>query len=85
MFKLVHPFLWEYSHKRLELAQLLGQLGEVRKTPILTCVRRISTELAVEALLTISEVWAALAVQLAPDLAPVPPPNETATPRVPAA
>jgi hypothetical protein len=25
--KLAHAFLWEYSHKRLELAQLLGQLG----------------------------------------------------------
>ena len=25
--KLAHPFLWEYSCKGLELAQLLGQLG----------------------------------------------------------
>jgi hypothetical protein len=25
--KLAHAFLWEYSHKRLKLAQLLGQLG----------------------------------------------------------
>ena len=25
--KLVHAFLWEYSDKRLKLAQLLGQLG----------------------------------------------------------
>jgi hypothetical protein len=24
--KLAHPFLWEYSYKRLKLAQLLGQL-----------------------------------------------------------
>ena len=25
--KLAHAFLWEYSYKRLKLAQLLGQLG----------------------------------------------------------
>jgi hypothetical protein len=25
--KLAHAFLWEYSYERLELAQLLGQLG----------------------------------------------------------
>ena len=25
--KLAHALLWEYSYKRLELAQLLGQLG----------------------------------------------------------
>jgi hypothetical protein len=25
--KLTHAFLWEYSYKRLKLAQLLGQLG----------------------------------------------------------
>ena len=25
--KLAHAFLWEHSYKRLELAQLLGQLG----------------------------------------------------------
>ena len=25
--KLAHAFLWEYSYKRLQLAQLLGQLG----------------------------------------------------------
>jgi hypothetical protein len=24
--KLAHAFLWEYSYKRLQLAQLLGQL-----------------------------------------------------------
>jgi hypothetical protein len=33
--KLVHAFLWEYSDKRLKLAQLLGQLGV-----FLTCRRR---------------------------------------------
>ena len=27
--KLAHAFLWEYSYKRLKLAQLLGQLGIV--------------------------------------------------------
>jgi hypothetical protein len=27
MCKLAHALLWEYSHKRLKLAQLLGQLG----------------------------------------------------------
>jgi hypothetical protein len=26
-WKLAHAFLWEYSDKRLKLAQLLGQLG----------------------------------------------------------
>ena len=26
-YKLAHAFLWEYSYKRLKLAQLLGQLG----------------------------------------------------------
>jgi hypothetical protein len=25
--QLAHVFLWEYSYKRLELAQILGQLG----------------------------------------------------------
>ena len=34
--KLAHAFLWEYSYKRLKLAQLLGQLGV-----FLTCVFRI--------------------------------------------
>jgi hypothetical protein len=33
-YKLTHAFLWEYSYKRLKLAQLLGQLGA-----FLTCVR----------------------------------------------
>jgi hypothetical protein len=28
--KLAHAFLWEYSYKRLQLAQLLGQLGIFR-------------------------------------------------------
>ena len=33
--RLAHAFLWEYSYKRLQLAQLLGQLGD-----FLTCWMR---------------------------------------------
>ena len=30
--QLAHAFLWEYSYKRLQLAQLLGQLGVLLAT-----------------------------------------------------
>jgi hypothetical protein len=39
IYKLAHAFLCEYSYERLELAQLLGQLGV-----ILTCGGSASTE-----------------------------------------
>jgi hypothetical protein len=39
-FKLAHAFLWEYSYKRLKLAQLLSQLG-VFLTAYLAVDRRL--------------------------------------------
>jgi hypothetical protein len=46
-YKLAHGFLWEYSDKRLQLAQLLGQLGRFLSTAALSFSTMLGSSAAI--------------------------------------